>query len=90
MHYSTYIPDPAEHHIWKENAIALQQNIQKYVDDHKLRPLRSNNFGTNSYFYDNETNTMYVVNNFTGENNTPIPVFKVSTEESILRLNELV
>lgn len=91
MHYSMYIPDPEDEQVWKNRQILLQENIQKYVEEHKLIPLKCNNFGTNSYFYDKETNTMYAVDNFIGTyKSSSIPIFKVSTEEPILVLNGLV
>ncbi len=64
--------------------------INQYVKNHGLIELQSDYLGMDSYYYDKKMRTMYKVSNVCSQYSSPNPIFEISKDEHILKLNSLI
>lgn len=70
--------------------INRQQLIKKYVISNGYIELESDYYGMDSYYYDKTTKVMYKVCNICDWSGDINPVFEISNDEHILKLNSLI
>lgn len=90
MKYSTFIPMSDEDEDELNNRMRVEY-IKNYANMKKWTLLKSDYFGTDSYYYDNTQNIMYKVSNRFGIlGNTLEPIFVVCEDPHILELNNII
>ena len=73
-----------------EQNIKRKYLIDKHVTENGLIKLKSVYLDMNSYYYDEKTKIMYKVCNICDWSGNPNPVFELSNNANILRLNLLI
>lgn len=87
--FSSYHQDDTAHHRMNQLNKQRRQLIEAKVKQLGYVELKCDYFGTDSYYYDNVNHIMYKVSNvcdFTGDVN---PLFEISTDPHIFRLNNM-
>ena len=94
LNYSDFILD--EETIQKKEAIKLNKNtkrrqlIKNHVERNGYILLKSDYRGMDSYYYDKTKRIMYKVCNICDWNGDINPVFEISMDQHILKLNSLI
>ena len=94
MQYSDFILSNQE--IQNKNQVDLEINTKRknFIDTHvknnDLIKLKSAYLNMDSYYYHYKTKTMYKVTNICSWSKDSNPVFEVSNDQTILRLNHLL
>ena len=94
LNYSDFILD--EETIQKKKAIELNKNTKRgqLIKNHVVRNgyilLKNDYFGMDSYYYDKPNKLMYKVCNICDWSGDINPVFEISRDEHILKLNSLI
>lgn len=82
LNYSDFILD--EETIQKKEAVELNKNTKRG------QLIKNDYFGMDSYYYDKTKRIMYKVCNICDWNGDINPVFEISRDEHILKLNSLI
>jgi len=64
--------------------------IQQHIINNKYIKLECDYFGMDSYYYDKNKKIMYKVCDICGWSGDITPIFEISTDEHILKLNSLL
>jgi hypothetical protein len=67
-----------------------QELIQQHVRNNGLVKLKSDYLGMDSFYYDKRTKTMYKLCNICDSSKNINPIFNISTDQHILKLNSLI
>ncbi len=68
-----------------------QELIQQHVKSNGYIELKSDYFGTDSFYYDKKSGIMYEVDNSCPDDDKDItPLFEISYDQHIMKLNSLI
>ena len=94
LSYSEFILDAQsmqdKRKIESDRNTVRDQLIQNHVAKHGLVELKCDYYGMDSYYYDKLTKVMYKVDRICNWNENPNPVFEISHDLHILKLNSLI
>ncbi len=94
LDYSDFILDKEtiqnKHDIQSNKNRQRQQLIKNHVMSNGYIELKCDSYGMDSYYYDKTRKVMYKVSNICDWNEDIHPIFEISNDEHILKLNSLI
>jgi hypothetical protein len=90
LNYSDFILDSETIQSRQQQNIRRQQLIKNHVIINGYIELNSDYYGMDSYYYDKTKKVMYKVCNVCDWSGNITPVFEISNDEHILKLNLLI